>query len=136
MPNPPRRTILQSLLTNFGFWDLLVGLPAGLLIFMGTVLFSTLFSVNSQLPTLGPYLILILVTLIVGWLAGLTRLRQGPPTALAAGSVAAALLGYLWLAARPGDEFNPLVIGPLGMATVLFLCPAGGWLGAKLRKAA
>jgi len=117
------------------FWDMLVGLPAGILIFMGTVLFSTLFSINTQIPMFAPYVILIIVTLIVGLLAGLTRLSQGPATAFCAGCVAAGTLGYLWLAAHPGDEFNPLVIDPLGMLTVLILCPVGGWLGAKLRKA-
>jgi hypothetical protein len=116
-------------------WDVLVGLPAGILIFMGTVLFSTLLSVKAKIPIFAPYIILIAVTLIVGVLAGLTRLHQGPATAFCAGLVAASILGYLWLAARPEDEFNPLVIGPLGMLTVLILCPAGGWLGTKLRKA-
>jgi CHASE2 domain-containing sensor protein len=120
---------------RIGFWDFFVGLPAGILIFMGTVLFSTLLSVKAKLPTWVPFVVLIAVTLFVGWLAGITRLRQGPTTALIAGLVAAGILIYLWLAARPGDEFNPLVIGPLGILTVLILCPAGGWLGAKLRKA-
>ena len=120
---------------QIGLWDVLAGLPAGVLIFMGTVLFSTLFSVKAKMPVFASYAILMTVTLIVGLLAGLTRLRQGPATALVAGLIAAGILGYLWLAARPGDEFNPLVIGPLGMLTVLILCPAGGWLGAKLRKA-
>jgi hypothetical protein len=120
---------------RIGFWDFFVGLPAGILIFMGTVLFSTLLSVKTKLPTWVPFVVLIAVTLFVGWLAGITRLRQGPTTALIAGLVAAGILIYLWLAARPGDEFNPLVIGPLGILIVLFLCPAGGWLGAKLRKA-
>jgi hypothetical protein len=117
------------------FWDILVGLPAGILIFMGTVLFSTLFSIKAKIPIFLPYSILIAVTLVVGLLVGLTRLRQGPATAFAAGIVAAGLLGYLWLAARPGDQFNPLVIGPLGMLVVIIFCPVGGWLGAKLRKA-
>jgi hypothetical protein len=116
-------------------WDVLAGLPAGLLIFMSTVLFSTLFSVKTKIPVFAPYLILIVIALIVGLLAGITRLRQGPVTAFCAGSVAAGILGYLWLAARPGDEFNPLVIGLPGMFTTFILCPVGGWLGAKLRKA-
>ena len=120
---------------NLKFWDLLVGLPAGVLIFMSTVLFSTLFSGKAKIPVFAPYIILIAVTLIVGVLAGLTRLRQGPATAFSAGMVAAGILGYLWFSARPGDEFNLLVIGPLGMFTVIIICPAGGWLGAKLRKA-
>lgn len=117
------------------FWDVVVGLPAGVLIFMGTVLFSTLLSPTAKLPTWAPFIILIAVTLFVGWLAGLTRLRQGPATGLSAGIVAAGILSYLWLSARPGDEFNPLVIGPLGMFATIILCPAAGWLGAKLRKA-
>ena len=102
---------------------------------MGTVLFSTLFSPTAKLPVWVPLVILMAVTLFVGWLAGITRLRQGPATALCAGIVAAGLLGYLWLSAHPGDEFNPLVIGPLGMLTTIIFCPVGGWLGAKLRKA-
>ena len=116
-------------------WDFFVGMPAGILIFMGTVLFSTLISPKAELPVWMPLVILLIVALFVGWLAGLTRLRQGPSTAFCAGCVAAGILGYLWLAAHPGDEFNPLVIGPLGMFTALILCPIGGWLGAKMRKA-
>jgi hypothetical protein len=120
---------------QIGFWDFFVGLPAGILIFMGTVLFSTLISLKAKMSVWVPFVILCVVTLIVGWLAGITRLRQGPATAFCAGCVAAGILGYLWLAARPGDEFNLLVIGPLGMMTAFILCPVGGWLGAKLRKA-
>jgi len=120
---------------RIGFWDLLVGLPAGVLILMGTILFSTLVSPNAKPPNWVPFVILLCVALFVGWLAGTTRLRQGPATAFCASCVAAGILGYLWLTARPGDEFNPLVIGPLGVLTVFILCPVGGWLGAKTRKA-
>ncbi len=115
-------------------WDVIVGLPAGVLIFMGTVLFSTLASVQAKVPVFVPYLILMAVTLVVGLLAGITRLRQGPATALSAGIVAAVIFGYLWLSARPGDEFNPLVIGLPGILTSIILCPIGGLLGTKLRK--
>ena len=134
MSDASPRTILHSLISNFGFWDLLVGLPAGLLIFMATVTLTTLASLRTPLPVLVPYLILVAVTLITGLLAGLTRLRRGPATAFCAGLVTAGLLLYLWLAAQPGDSFNPLVIGPLGSLTTPILCPAGGWLGARLRK--
>ncbi len=118
-----------------GFWDVVAGLPAGMLIFMVTVLFSTLFSVRGNLPVVLPLLILALAALLTGLLAGITRLRRGPATGLLAGFVTTGLLGYLWFAARPGDNFNPLVIGPLGMITALSLTPLGGWLGARLRKA-
>jgi len=120
---------------RIGFWDIFVGLPAGILIFMGTVLFSTLISPKTKPPVWIPFAILLAVVLFVGWLTGMTRLRQGPATAFCAGCIAAGILGYLWLAARPGDDFNPLVISPLGMIMALILSPLGGWLGAKMRKA-
>jgi len=130
---------MQSKITNpiskISFWDMLVGLPAGVLIFMGTVLFNTLISPTAKLPIWTPFVLLMTVALFVGLLAGITRLQQGPATAFCAGCVAAAILGYLWVAARPSDEFNPLVIGPAGMVATVIFCPAAGWLGAKLRKA-
>jgi hypothetical protein len=116
-------------------WDMLTGLPAGVLIFMSTVLCSALISLYGKLSVGVGLLILVSTSLFVGWLAGLTRLRQGPATGLSAGLIAAGILGYLWLAARPGDEFNPLVIGPLGMFITISISPIGGWLGAKSRKA-
>ena len=75
------------------------------------------------------------MSLMVGFLAGITRLRQGPATALSAGIISAGILTYLWFSARPGDEFNRLVVGPIGILTVILLCPIGGTLGAKARKA-
>jgi 4-amino-4-deoxy-L-arabinose transferase-like glycosyltransferase len=130
MPQKTTRPILQP-----GFWDAITGLPAGVLIFMATVLVSTLFSIRRSLPLYAPLLILMAMALVTGLLAGITRLRRGPATGLMAGIVAAAILGYLWLAARPGEDFNPLVIGPIGMIVALGLSPLGGWLGARLRKA-
>jgi hypothetical protein len=117
------------------FWDVLIGIPAGVLIFMLTVLFNTLFSSISEISVFVPLLILAIVSLLVGELAGLSRLAQGPATALAAGLFAAGLLGYLWVAARPGDIFNTLVVGPAGMCVTIASCPIGGWLGARLIKA-
>ena len=116
-------------------WDFMSGLPAGMLVFMATVLFNTLISLYGPVPFFLPMVLLIISCLLVGLLAGITRLRQGPATGAAAGIVAAIILGYLWLAAAPGDTFNPLVIGPAGMLVSLLLCPTGGWLGARLRKA-
>ena len=117
-----------------GVWDVMAGFPAGLLIFMATVLFSTLLSARSSLPFTIPLLILMTMSLVTGILAGITRLRRGPSTGLVAGIFAACILGYLWGNARPGEDFNPLVIGPVGMVTTLCLSPLGGWLGARLRK--
>jgi hypothetical protein len=106
-----------------------------MLVFMSVVLFSTLLSMKTRLPLYAPLVILVITSLLIGMLAGITRLRRGPATGLMAGVVAAGILGYLWFAARPGDEFNPLVIGPVGMFATLSLSPIGGWLGARIRKA-
>jgi hypothetical protein len=116
-------------------WDILAGLPAGVLIFMATVLITTLFSLKGTLPVFIPLMILALAAFGVGVLAGISRLRHGPATGFMAGLVTASLLGYLWLAARPGDDFNPLVIGLPGMLAALAISPVGGWVGAKIRKA-
>lgn len=130
MPSKTSRAVLRP-----GFWDLAAGLPAGVLIFMSTVLFSTLLGLKASLPVYAPLIILALMSLITGLLAGISRLRRGPATGLMAGIVAAGILGYLWVAARPGEDFNPLVIGLPGMLTALGLAPLGGWLGARIRKA-
>ena len=132
---PDTSLTVKAQLPGLTFWDFITGLPAGVLVFMGTVLFSTLYSLNAALPVFLPLVFLTVVCLLVGLLIGITRLRHGPATGLAAGLVSAAILGYLWLAAGPGDIFNPLVIGPLGMLVSLILCPAAGWMGARLRKA-
>ena len=132
--NIEKKSLLQAAL-KISFWDILVGFPAGVLIFMATVLFSTLFSVYASLPVFVPLLILVVVAFAVGILSGITRLRQGPATALAAGLIAAGILGYLWLVASPEDQFNALVIGPLGVLIVITICPVGGWLGAKIMRA-
>ena len=42
-------------------WDVFTGLPAGALIFMSTVLFNTLFNVNSRLSVFVPIVILALI---------------------------------------------------------------------------
>ncbi len=132
-PQKPARKL--GLTPGIMAWDLIAGLPAGVLIFMTSVLLTTLFSQKAALPTVIPLIFLALAALGVGLLAGISRLRQGPATGLMAGLVVAVILGYLWLAARPGDDFNPLVIGLPGMLFSIVICPIGGWLGARIRKA-
>ncbi len=116
------------------FWDIFVGLPAGLLIFMSTMMFGTLLRLVSPFAPWLDLPILAFDAFIVGILTGVTRLRQGLATALIAGIVGAGLLGYLWLSARPGEVYNPLVFGLPGMFLSLLLPPLGSLLGMKLRK--
>jgi hypothetical protein len=115
-------------------WDFLTGLPAGLLIFMSAMMFGTLLRRVTSLAIWFDLPILAACALIVGLLAGISRLRQGLATALVAGIVGAGLLGYLWLSARPGDVYNPLVFGLPGMLVSLVFAPLGGRLGMKLMK--
>ena len=124
-----------SKILKFGLWDIITGIPAGLLIFMGTVLANRVVSSNHSIPEYVSMGILAIVAILVGILAGITRLNHGPTTALSASLIAAGILGYLWLAAGPGDEINSPVIGPIGIIITITTCPAAGWIGAKLRKA-
>jgi hypothetical protein len=117
------------------FWDILTGLPAGALIFMGTVLFSVWIGPGNGHSEYFPVVNLMIVTLLVGFLSGITRLRHGPATALWAGLVAAGLLFYLWISARPGEITYPIVISPIGMLIAVVFCPIGGWIGSRSRKA-
>ena len=116
------------------FFDVLAGIPGGLLIFMSTIMFGTLLRQTIQYSPWLDLPILAVDALIVGLLAGVSRLRQGLATALVAGAVGAGLLGFLWLAARPGEVTNPLVFGMPGLVVSLLITPLGGWLGMKLRK--
>ncbi len=109
---------------NFNLWDFIVGFPAGMLIFMG----MTLALAALPAPAL---LILALVSLAVGWLAGFVRRSHGISTALAAGLIAAGLLLYLRLNARPQDTFDPLVLGLPGIILTPIASGIGGWLGQK-----
>jgi uncharacterized protein YqgC (DUF456 family) len=120
---------------KFGLWDIITGIPAGLLIFMGTVLANTVVSSNHNISKYVSIGILAIIAFLVGILAGVTRLKHGPATALSASLIAAGILGYLWLTARPGDKINFPVIGPIGIIITISTCPAAGWIGAKLRKA-
>jgi hypothetical protein len=115
--------------------DLIVGIPAGLVIFMSTVLFSTL--LRQRGIALGWLELLILATdaLIVGILAGLTRPRQGLSTALVAGVVCMFVFGCLLIVSRPGEIANPALFGMPGMIFSTLSATGGGWVGARLRKA-
>jgi hypothetical protein len=118
------------------FSDVLVGLPAGLLIVVGTALFSTLLSKTTGLDFSNSWvglLILAFTAFITGLIAGRVRMGRGPATALAAGSTAALILMALWLSARPGDAYNRLVIGLPGMFLAVLCCVPGGFVGASMR---
>jgi hypothetical protein len=118
------------------FSDILVGLPAGLLIVMGTALFSSLLGKVTGQDFSNSWtglFILAFTAFITGLIAGLLRLGRGPATALAAGITAALIFMALWLAVRPGDSYNRLLFGLPGMLLAVLCCVPGGIVGAQLR---
>ena len=118
--------------------DLLVALPASLLIFISTVLFTSVVSTASGWDlssSWGGLVILAGTAFITGLIIGLVRKERGPATALAAGELAAVIFLLLRLVARDGENFNTLIFGLPGMIVAIAACFPGGVLGARLRGA-
>lgn len=116
--------------------DLLVALPAALLIFIGTALFTSVIDASTGLDlssTWGGLVILAGTAFITGLIIGLVRKERGPATALAAGELAAVIFLLLRLVARDGESFNTLIFGLPGMVVAFVACFPGGVLGARLR---
>jgi len=117
--------------------DLVVAFPAGLLIFIGTALFSTLLDRAMGTDISGSWvglLVLAFASFITGLIIGLVRCERGPATALAAGEMAAVIFLVLRLAARNGETINTFLFGLPGMAIAVVTCLPGGVLGSGLRK--
>ncbi len=118
--------------------DLLVALPASLLILIGTALFTSVISASTRLDLSSTWRGLVILAgtaFITGLIIGLVRQERGPATALAAGELAAVIFLVLRLVARDGDSFNTLIFGLPGMVVAILACFPGGVLGARLQKA-
>ncbi len=118
--------------------DLLVALPASLLIFISTALFTSVVSTATGLDlssSWGGLVILAGTAFITGLIIGLVRKERGPATALAAGELAAVIFLLLRLVTRDGENFNTLIFGLPGMIVAIAACFPGGVLGARLRGA-
>ncbi len=115
------------------FFNILVGVPGGMLIFMGMLMFNAVW--NSFMPTDQWIMLLLLciTSLVVGILARLTRPFHAYGTALASGVVAALVILYLWLATSSGTGMG-LVFGPLGMFISIGFCLLGAWLLLYIRE--
>jgi len=114
-------------------FDLLVGIPGGLLIFMGMLMFNTLLSLIFRTSPTTMLIILSFTSLVVGMLARLMRPIHGLGTAIAAGITAALLILYLRQRSPAGTDMA-LVFGPAGMLAPLVLSPLGAWLVSKFWK--
>ncbi|GEM_PF-1763529 len=107
---------------NFTLSDIVVGIPAGLLIFMSTMMFSALLRSQGFVSNWLELLILAADSAIVGWLVRLSRKQQALPTALASGALGALVLLFLWVYSPANSRLNPLLFGLPGMAFSLVFC--------------
>ena len=115
------------------FYNILVGVPGGFLIFMGMLMFN---AVLSKLILTGPWAMLVILcvtSLVVGMLARLMRPFHGLATAIASGIIAALIILYLRLAS-PAGAGMPLVFGPAGMLVTVGFSILGAWIFPYLRK--
>lgn len=113
--------------------DFFVGLPAGLLIFISTLLFTTLLGrllSNVTFPGRDWLALPVLAfdAFIVGLLARLLRPYHGLGTALAAGVLCALIFLGLRLTAGANARYNPVIFGLPGLATAPVSCLLGAWL--------
>jgi hypothetical protein len=118
------------------FYNILVGIPGGCLIFIGMIMFNTV--LRLLFPT-GPWtsswtmlIILCVTSLVVGMLARLMRPFHGFGTAIASGVIAALIILYLRLASKTGAM--SLVFGPAGMLVTIGFTILGAWILPYLRK--
>jgi hypothetical protein len=117
------------------FFNILVGIPGGLLIFMSTLMFNTVVSILIPTGQWALLVILCFTSLVVGILARLMRPFHGFGTAIASGVIAALIILYLWLFTGAGAGMG-LVFGPLGMLVTVGFCLLGAWLIPLLLKRA
>lgn len=103
------------MLKNFSISDVIVGLPAGLLIFMSTLLFSTLLRQRGWSSTGLELLLLATDAFIVGGLVQLTRKKQARATALASGLIGGLVLLYISFSSPENAALNPWLFGLPGL---------------------
>lgn len=99
--------------------DILVGLPAGLLIFMSTMMFSALLRSRGLVSNWLELLILSADSAIVGLLVRVSRKKRAFPTALASGVVGALTILLMWIYSPQNAALNPLLFGLPGIAICL-----------------
>lgn len=118
------RALLRSA-SEIRFWDIAVGIPAGLVIFMLTFLIVRLYE-NQFSQTLAFFLLTTVVCWGVGSLIGMVRFSKSQATALVAGICGAALLAWLWVTVFSHQPSQILVAVP-----GLLLVVVTPWAAAK-----
>lgn len=119
--------------------DFFVGLPAGILIFISTLLFTTLLGrLLDGLTFAGrdwlALPVLAFDAFVVGLLARLLRPYHGPATALAAAIIAMLIFLGLRLSAGPQGQYNPVIFGLPGLLAIPVFCLLGAWQMGRWRE--
>jgi hypothetical protein len=120
------------------FSDFIVGLPAGMLIFISTLLFTTLLGrLLSGIAFAGrdwlALPVLAFDAFVVGLLARLLRPYHGQGTALAAGILGMLIFLGLRLSAGAESHYNPIIFGLPGLVAIPFFCMLGAWWMGRQR---
>lgn len=115
------------------FFNVLVGLPGGFLIIMGTFMFNALLGMLFRTGPAAMLVLLSVAALVVGLLARVMQPFHGFITALVAGIIAALILFYLHQAA-PAEAGMRLVFGPAGGLAAIGFCILGAWILPLLRR--
>ena len=118
---------------NILLFNIFIGIPGGMLIFMSTLMFNALLGKLTPPAAWTVLLLLCVDAFIVGLLARWFRPYHGLGAAVASGIVAALILGGLWLASPPAPGLS-LAVGPFGMAGVIVFSPLGGWVFPRLKR--
>jgi hypothetical protein len=113
--------------------NIFIGLPGGLLIFMGMLMFNAVLGLLVPTGAWTMLAILCFTSLVVGMLARLVRPVNGLGAAIASGIIAAELILYLHITSVP-ETSSTLVVGPVGMSATIAFSAFGGWLLPYLRK--
>jgi hypothetical protein len=123
---------------RFTFSDIAVGIPAGTLIFMSTIMFSAVLQNKLDVPAATlrwlDLLLLAMDAAIVGLLCALSRKEQALVTAMISGDVAALILTGLRLSAQTGEAFDPLVFGWPGVLICIFVTPLATLVSRKKKE--
>lgn len=119
--------------------DFVVGLPAGILIFISTLLFTTLLgrlltdvTFNGRAWLALP--VLAFNAFVVGLLARLMRPYHSLTTALAASIIAVLIFLGLRLSAGENAHYNPVIFGLPGLVVIPAFCLLGAWQMERWRR--
>lgn len=131
--------LIMNMKLNITISDIFVGLPAGILIFISTLLFTTLLGrllTNFGLPGREWLALPVLAfdAFVVGLLARLLRPYHGPATALSSALISIIIFLGLRLSSGTNSQYNPVIFGWPGLVAIPVFCLLGAWQMGRWRE--